>query len=360
MLNLSSFVKLEKENNFIYSRVEKVGSHQVIQFSYVYNANTKFNTETLVNCRGITFDLESGELLALPFPKFFNIEESGTTLTKDLKIKKIMYASKKLDGSLIFPILLDGDIHMCTKLSTTNKYAVKSTNIVRNSKAQSNFIKGCKEKNITPLFEYTSPENQIILHYPNEELTLIGLRCEKTGECIPLDQYKIPSTIKVTNLIYNVTIESLLETAKTKRGEEGVVVLFSDGQIVKIKNIWYTKNHHAISLMRTRDIAKSHLSGYSDDIISTLNIMGNNSKLKAYKEGVKIVDKYYLNLQQEVDTLILKIIKAPSSKLAWQEHGHSSLYKVAINIHKKKMSLGDYILRKRIKDFDLDKLDEQR
>lgn len=81
-------------SSMFYSREED----NLVIFSYHY-ANPKVFMEHPIakELRGIVFDKETGEVVARPFPKFFNLGEEACTVTED----DVVTANEKIDGSLI-------------------------------------------------------------------------------------------------------------------------------------------------------------------------------------------------------------------------------------------------------------------
>lgn len=53
--------------------------------------------------------------------------------------------------------------------------------VARNPHYQ-DFAKWCIQNDITPIFEYTSPTNRIVLKYNEEKLTLLAARHMITGQ----------------------------------------------------------------------------------------------------------------------------------------------------------------------------------
>ena len=57
-------------------------------------------TSITMACRGLVFDRHTGECVARPFAKFFNLDEHETTRLAALPIGAGFTAFEKLDGSL--------------------------------------------------------------------------------------------------------------------------------------------------------------------------------------------------------------------------------------------------------------------
>lgn len=131
-------------------------------------------------CRGLKF-YKDGRIAARPFFKFFNINERTETNINNVDWSKPYTIMEKRDGSMIHPILIDNKVCWMTKMGITEvsaqaeKFIEKNTNYVE-------FAKWCIENQLTPIFEYTSPNNKIVVRYEKDELVLLAVRHNITGE----------------------------------------------------------------------------------------------------------------------------------------------------------------------------------
>jgi len=90
--------------------------------------------------------------------------------------------------------------------------------------------------------EYVSPSNQIVLHYEKPQLVLHSARSERTGKFLRLSGIA-HAQVDVVRTFPIVTLEELRERCKSEKGREGYVVEFADGQLVKMKTLWYLHQH---------------------------------------------------------------------------------------------------------------------
>lgn len=135
-------------------------------------------------CRGIKF-YPDGKIAARPFHKFFNIGQKEETQPHLIDINKSHIIMDKRDGSMLHPMIVDGSIRWMTKMGITEVSEIAEKFISNNVK-YNKFAQWCIEQNLTPIFEYTGPKNQIVISYQQEELTLLAVRHMITGQYLDI------------------------------------------------------------------------------------------------------------------------------------------------------------------------------
>jgi RNA ligase len=138
-------------------------------------------------CRGIKF-YPDGRIMSRPFHKFFNVNEKEETQSNLIDLSIPHRIIKKLDGSMIHPVVMkDGSIRWSTKMGITDVAMNAEIFIAKNRKYQE-FAKYCIENNLTPIFEWCSPKNQIVIYHKEDNLILLAVRNNITGEYLPIHE----------------------------------------------------------------------------------------------------------------------------------------------------------------------------
>lgn len=150
-------------------------------------------------CRGLIYDASTGEVLARPFPKFFNLRDhESKTIAKWLSDAGTYDIYTKHDGSLGVGYV-DPETHyvkVATKGSLNHhigKWAtdwLSSSNAIMSSPREreyivevAKFFTKCHALGATPLFEIVYPENRIVRDYKGfEGLIPLGAIDIATGE----------------------------------------------------------------------------------------------------------------------------------------------------------------------------------
>jgi hypothetical protein len=94
----------------------------------------------------------------------------------------------------------------------------------------------CLKNDIIPLFELVG-ENRMVLKYPKNDLILLNLRNNLTGEYLDNIDYDMDGINIVENVDY--TLLELIDMSKKEKYIEGWVVQFDDDTLLKIKTEWY-------------------------------------------------------------------------------------------------------------------------
>jgi RNA ligase len=212
-------------------------------------------------CRGIAFDTQTGNLVSRPFHKFFNMgeREDAQFIDEDHKVLH------KLDGSMIRPLVHpDGTIRLGTKMGVT-EVAMDAEAFVARRPEYLEFMKDMIDRDITPIFEYVGPHNRVVLEY-EENLILLACRNLYSGEYFEYD------TLLAIADVYDIPLveHDTLEDVKSREGEEGVVVVYHNGHMLKVKSDWYVKVHRAKELLTSpRRFLEAIVNETIDDAIAT-------------------------------------------------------------------------------------------
>lgn len=228
-------------------------------------------------CRGITF-YEDGSLATRKFEKFFNVNEREETLLQNIDLSKPHVILEKLDGSMITPFLRDDKIEYHTKMGVT-EVAGPVNEFTRNINAQGpwydDFSYDLIQSKLTPIFEWTSLKQRIVISYPKDDLVLLAVRCNETGEYKSYHQMLAlaePYNIPVVKQHHATFDADFIDYVRGLIGAEGFVVRFNDGGAVKIKAEEYLKLHRAKeAISQEKNVWAMILDADVDDLKSFLS-----------------------------------------------------------------------------------------
>lgn len=229
----------------------------VIDYNYV-DTDT-FSTPVLLEGRGLKFNSQ-GILIGRPFQKFFNLGEKPETMIDVLDWNGPVHIEVKHDGSMIHPVYLGGQIVLMTRKGWTDT----AKQCERECDVPYDEMDHWLSQGFTPIYEYVSPNNQIVIPYEKPELRLLAIRHIYTGKYVPfLDHTKFISA--------EDDISEFVGTVRSLKGSEGVVLVWPDGHRVKLKADEY------VSLHRTIDVSSSEarlleviLNNNLDDLLPLL------------------------------------------------------------------------------------------
>ena len=131
-------------------------------------------------CRGLIFDTATGNLISRPYHKFFNAGEREETAINKINLYEPHVVLEKLDGSMIRPIPTKEGFRLATKAGIT-EVAMNAEYFIADDLDYADFINGCIEANLTPIFEWCSRKNRIVVDYPEDQLILTAVRNTFSG-----------------------------------------------------------------------------------------------------------------------------------------------------------------------------------
>lgn len=280
-----NFLHIQKEN---YSVIDYVGVGGAV-FPGPENPNYKIFRE----CRGLIFN-EYGLLLSRPLTKAFNYGE------KPEEDKLLNWSASvithKLDGSMIRPIEVTGyeGWKLATRKGITDVALQAEAYLERSGRQKDyfNFFTACWTAQYTPIFEFTSRENRIVLDYPKDALTLLAIRHLQTGEYLDRNSLVVNACrygIPVVDIFHSGEFKDPLDFVQKVRelkNLEGVVVFFTDTQqMVKIKAEDYCNLHRVKSYIdNERSVIACLVNDQLDDLIPLLS-PGQLIKVEAYVDA---------------------------------------------------------------------------
>ena len=227
---------------------------------YNYTRTCQYDSmwdDVTINCRGLILDTE-GNVIAKPFPKFFNYEELVGNKFKHSEIPNEYFdVYEKMDGSLGICFYYNGEWHMATRGSFVSEQAVKGKELL----GKYNFQK--LHTDYTYLFEIIYKENRIVCNYDFEDVVLLGVINTKTG--IEVNLNSDTEDVRIQNIIKNIGLNVVMRyntfgegfdelKREISNSKEGYVIRFRNGMRMKIKGDEYVRLHRILTNFSTTDI----------------------------------------------------------------------------------------------------------
>ncbi len=225
-------------------------------------------------CRGLIFDRD-GNLMSRPLHKFFNVNEREETQTHTVDMSQPHVIMEKMDGSMIRPILVDGHLRLATKMGVTSVAMDAEAWLAAQDRRLKEWLRTMVDLGLTPLFEWVSPFNQIVLAYEAADLVYLGTRDNLTGE------YAMDISCPFNTVTqYGSVAGNLVDYIARQRGaegREGDIIRFADGHMCKIKNDWYVRIHKTVDrIVFDRNIVNLILNEEVDDVVPMLPVIQAN------------------------------------------------------------------------------------
>ena len=219
-------------------------------------------------CRGLIFDAD-GNLMSRPFHKFFNINEREETQTHVVDMSQPHAIMEKMDGSMIRPILVDGYLRLATKMGVTHVAMQAEEWLAAQDPSLKEWMRQCVRDSVTPIFEWVSPFNQIVLAYEEADLVYLGTRDNATGAYVMDTSCPFTTVPRYGSVEGNIL--EYIDRQRGREGREGDIIRFSDGHMVKIKNDWYVRIHKTVDRITfDRNIVDLIVNEEVDDVVPML------------------------------------------------------------------------------------------
>lgn len=219
-------------------------------------------------CRGMLF-YPDGRIMARRLHKFFNVNERDETQHHLIDLGQPHVILEKLDGSMITPVVLSwvpeetmprldpnepqimrvGEMRWGTKMGIT-EVSMQAEEFVARNPGYERFARWAMGLGYTPIFEWCSRQQRIVVDYPRDRLVLIAVRETRSGEYQSLEwmhHYAKFSDwdIEVVKTYPGTTssMEHLIGETRAAEDIEGWIIRFNDGHMVKVKGDWYVRIH---------------------------------------------------------------------------------------------------------------------
>src|SRR5215469_15334161 len=243
-------------------------------------------------CRGIKFDAKTGEIICRPYHKFFNLGELGEFQPHAIDWRDAHHVLEKLDGSMIAPARVAGKIRYMTRVSDRDVAAQAAEFATGHADiAYERFVSQMLDDGLTPIFEWCSRQQRIVIDYPEDRLVLTGLRGMHDGGYVPFPemaelaaQSGIPVVSDIGSTLDNTSAFLALTHGLTE--SEGYVVRFGGGQMVKLKAEAYVMRHSALSDLASEKRIMKIVLGNLDDDFGQLLDAGRRAKLDTYAKAL--------------------------------------------------------------------------
>jgi len=210
----------------------------------------RWNKITLA-CRGLILNNQTGEVIARPWEKFFNLGQMDNRIESHAPVE----VTDKMDGSLgILYRDPNGKTAIATRGSFASEQALHATKLWDEEYAMyHDFNEDIDE--YTFLFEIIYPENRIVCNYGDmDDLVLLGAVHKERGYYLgPGEAHGILGWMGPTTEVwhYNAFVDAI--GAPEREGKEGYVIR-SGRNIVKLKQADYVELHRIVTNLSPKTV----------------------------------------------------------------------------------------------------------
>src|SRR3984957_6141340 len=273
-----------------------------VSIDYIYADENTFDCPIRRECRGIKFS-KDGKILARPYHKFFNLEEKEETKSDKINWNTPHKILEKLDGSMVHPALINGQLVWMTRAGETEISKAAGNWANENFGDRLELIIDLLEKNFTPIFEWCSPTNQIVLRYSTDRLIFTAIRHNLTGIYEEVYSHDIFIISKELNPISPTILKSFISDVRGLKNQEGYVIRFNNGFMIKLKADEYVLRHKIFSdFLFEKNVLEIVLKNLVDDVLLVLS----DEMAEKFHQYSNAVNSYILytatNLKEKVNS----------------------------------------------------------
>ena len=237
---------------------------------------THYNMWMRRECRGLIFDTETGKLISRPYHKFFNAGERAETAINKINLYEPHVVLEKLDGSMIRPIPTKEGFRLATKAGITD-VAMNAELFIADKPQYRNFILAILDGGMTPIFEWCSRKNRIVVDYPEDQLILTGIRNNVSGtyllhwNMVELGRLWNVPVVKAVDGLAVQNINLFVQQVREWDDGEGIVLRFDSGHMVKVKADDYVLRHKSKDqINQEKNVIQTIIDESVDDLVPLL------------------------------------------------------------------------------------------
>jgi len=247
---------LTETTDAFYSVETSYESTNYVIFNYRLASYTDFLKPSALESRGIMFrvSVDGVYLVSYPPQKFFNLHENP--FTEGIDLTAVDTIMEKMDGSLISSYYHCNGIKLKSKGALQSFQAVEANKLLESTPDLFELVSDITSQyRCTINFEWTAPENRIVVPYTDSELTILNVRLHNGGQYAKKDSLvkEFGDVVEKywVNLESTDCEETFVKAIPDMNGNkadpviEGFVVSFSNGDLVKIKTDRYCRLHHS-------------------------------------------------------------------------------------------------------------------
>lgn len=249
--------------------------------------------------------------ISLGFKKFFNWGEKSIVCPEPLSIMDTV-APSKIDGSLCIVSKYKGNLIVRTRGTIDAKKMKNGVEIdflaSKYPRAFSNTLLNQEEYSL--LYEWVSPNNQIVLRYPEPDIYFIGVVKHEDYSYYTqkkLDEYAIEIGVKRPKVYHFGDFNEMIASISELKDEEGICLYFNNGQdIKKIKSFDYLKKHAFKSNCTYKNVLSMWIDSEKPTLKDIENKIINDFDFECWQmaeENVKFILKHYSIVNSKIENV---------------------------------------------------------
>ncbi|MFD9478751.1 RNA ligase [Streptomyces nojiriensis] len=313
-------------------------SHPELPLSiYTYTRTAQYErvwNDVTTRCRGLVADDDTGAIVALPLPKFFNVgeHESGQPYAPALPDEPFEVYDK-VDGSLAVVFHYAGRWRVASKGSFISAQATWAQRLLDGRDT------AALRPGTTYLAEILYPQNRIVVDYGDRRDLVLLAAFGQDGTEVPLAEAAshwqgIGSVVTVWPAMPIGELIALTESNTLPGGApatgtqaEGFVLRFASGVRAKAKLAEYVRLHRVLTKATERDIWRAHgIQRFAGLPVKQLAQGLGTTVAEIEASGGKPLDALLDQVPDEFDAWVREVIERMESEAARRERANDEAY----------------------------------
>ncbi|MFF4445198.1 RNA ligase [Streptomyces sp. NPDC001502] len=313
-------------------------SHPELPLSiYTYTRTAQYErvwNDVTTRCRGLVADDETGAIVALPLPKFFNVgeHESGQPYAPALPDEPFEVYDK-VDGSLAVVF------HYADRWRVASKGSFISAQATWAQRLLDGRDTAALRPGTTYLAEILYPQNRIVVDYGDRRDLVLLAAFGRDGTEVPLTEAAshwegIGSVVTVWPAMPIGELIALTESNTLPGGApatgtqaEGFVLRFASGVRAKAKLAEYVRLHRVLTKVTERDIWRAHgIQRFAGLPVKQLAQGLGTTAAEIEASGGKPLDALLDQVPDEFDAWVREVIERIESEAARRERANDEAY----------------------------------
>lgn len=209
--------------------------------------------EQTITARGLFIDVNTAEVFARSYNKFFNLNERPETVVSVLrdKLEYPVQVYKKENGFLGICTARNGEMHYFSKSTNGGDFAVMFREIAEKELKYAldvGFANYLETQGLSAVFEVISHKDRHFVDYDGEDKLVLLAFVKNQYKFEQLCYYEMYTTAKAFGItpktwVWTINSEDVfyshLDTLVNQKGIEGYVLEDSSGFMFKLKTDWY-------------------------------------------------------------------------------------------------------------------------
>jgi RNA ligase len=272
-------------------------------------------------CRGLLFHRD-GTIMARRLHKFFNVNERDETQHHLVDLAQPHVILDKLDGSMITPVVTEHGLRWGTKMGIT-QVSMQAEEWVATRPDIASWAERMLAEGWTPIFEWCSRKQRIVVDYVIDRLVLIAVRRTVEGTYMSYEDMRAEAEGNALDVVRayagtTANMEHLIAETRAAEGIEGWIIRFDTGQMVKVKGDWYVRIHKTKdALVHEKNVVELLVNEQLDDVKAFM-LDDDRRRIEAFEtdfwQGVSQVVRGY---EQYYDTVVAQGLDRKRFALEW-------------------------------------------